>query len=301
MICGVTSSAQSIYLSPVFNEIQTSTIEYTEGFMLDIYQAQEDTTSAKPLILYVHGGGFSSGRRNEPNFVEFANRLAQHGYIVVSISYPLPQKNRGFGCHIPHEEKVTAVRIVGTYINLARDFLIENAAEFDIDKDKVVLMGSSAGAESILHAAYWDACTTSSENNLYAGLVSMAGAIMNTDWIQKDNIIPMLLFHGTCDELVPYGSAPHHYCEPDSPGYWYLHGGAAIAQRAQELDCGYFLYTDCGGGHEWHDKAFTHAFYEIIDFLYQDILLNKIRQLHQVENRGKNCPEFPQINCAASN
>ena len=290
-------TAQSNYTTPVFDDIKTATYTYTVGYELDLYLAVDDTTTARPLIIYVHGGGFRSGKRNEPNLVEFAHRLARYGYVIASIAYPLPQKDRGFGCDIPQTEKAAAVELVGQYINYSRDYLLNNAEHFKINRDKVVLIGSSAGAESVLHAVYWDACATNSYSPPYAGLVSMAGAIMDVNWIQQNNAIPMLLFHGTCDELVPYGSAPHHYCDPDQPGYWFLHGGHSIAKRAEELRQGYFLYTDCGGGHEWHDKAFIHAFQEIVDFLHHDVMLRKKRQMHQIVESDKSCSELPAHDC----
>ncbi len=46
-----------------------------------------------------------------------------------------------------------------------------------------------------------------------------AGAVVNANYITKDNAIPAVLFHGTEDDLVPFGTAPHHFCDPSKPGY----------------------------------------------------------------------------------
>lgn len=35
--------------------------------------------------------------------------------------------------------------------------------------------------------------------------------------ITRDNMIPLLSYHGTCDPLVPYYIGPYHYCSQIAP------------------------------------------------------------------------------------
>ncbi len=287
--------SQNRYATPISDEIDVYSETYSGAYGFDLYSTVDDTASMRPLCIYVHGGGFSQGRRDEEAIRRFCSRLATYGYVVSSISYPLPQKGRGFGCDVSHEEKASTIGLVGKHVNKSRDYFKHHARRFNIDTNKIILIGSSAGAEAILHAAYWSACkTTLGLGKQYAALISMAGAIMDTEWIDESNIIPMQLFHGTCDRLVPYSNAPHHYCTPKSAGYLFLHGAGSIAEKAQNLSSGYYLYTDCGGGHEWYNKPMTFAFDDIIDFLYHDVILDKKRQIHQIIRSGKTCNDLPK-------
>jgi hypothetical protein len=120
----------------------------------------------------------------------------------------------------------------------------------------------------------------------------MAGALLNLDWVNAESAIPGQFFHGTCDNLVPYGEAPHHYCGPSDPGYMTLYGAKAIADKQEALGRGFYLYTACTGRHEWAGKPMTHNVDEVTDFLYHDVLMGQKRQIHLVVDGGQAvCPE----------
>ena len=46
----------------------------------------------RPVIIHSVGGGWESGRRDEPIVVPFLNYLASLGYTVISIDYRLGMK-----------------------------------------------------------------------------------------------------------------------------------------------------------------------------------------------------------------
>jgi predicted esterase len=63
----------------------------------------------------------------------------------------------------------------------------------------------------VLHAAFWPETQQALPADFkYGGLISMAGAIFDLALINEQSAMPIQLFHGSCDNLVPYGSAPHH-------------------------------------------------------------------------------------------
>lgn len=300
--------SQERYQQALFSEVNTSTHTYAEKgdeeLQLDIYQANEDTASQRPLILYVHGGGFSGGSRQADNVVKFCHSLAKHGYVAASMSYTLTMKGQSFGCNQPADNKIETFLQAGQDISRAVAFFLERADSLSIDPQEIVLAGSSAGAEAILHAAYWedtrelDGKPIIPEDFRYAGLISMAGAILNLDWVNASSVIPGQFFHGTCDNLVPYGKAPHHYCSPTDPGFMTLYGGQAIAEKMDQLGEGYYLYTACAGRHEWAGRPMTNNLDEITDFLYHDVLMDKKRQLNFITDTGQDaCPEnYPDFN-----
>ncbi|MFP4090412.1 MAG: alpha/beta hydrolase [Cyclobacteriaceae bacterium] len=300
---------QQLYLDSVYSDIRVSTYTYFEkpgeALQLDVYAAEADSLKNRPLILYVHGGGFSGGSRQADNVVKFCRSMAARGYAAASMSYTLTMKGQSFGCDQPAPNKVETFRRAAQDANRAAAFFLQRADTFGIDPQQIVLAGSSAGAEAILHAAYWEETRNEDEGTpifpedfQYAGLISMAGALLNLDWVNISSAIPSQFFHGTCDNLVPYGTAPHHYCNPSDPGYMTLYGGKAIADKLAALGKGFYLYTACTGRHEWAGKPMTNNVDEITDFLYHDVLMGEKRQINLVVDSDQSaCPEgYPNFN-----
>ncbi len=233
---------------------------------MDVYLPRESGRQF-PLLLFVHGGGFSEGRRDDPRYVQFAEAVALKGYPVASISYRLTMKGRSFGCDQCAENKIAAFRAASEDIWDATRFLLDKATELGIQvPPRIVLCGSSAGAEAVLHAAYWpDAMLPSGFR--YAGVIGMAAALLDLEWISQENALPTLLFHGIDDPLVPFGSDSHHYCPPDAPGHLMLHGSASIAGHLQVLNKPYILVKGLEGGHGWADKPMFDHLDILFDFL----------------------------------
>ncbi|MEM9886837.1 MAG: alpha/beta hydrolase fold domain-containing protein [Bacteroidota bacterium] len=289
------------YEQALFSDIAVQTNTYTEkegiSLQLDFYHAKDDPVTSKPLILYVHGGGFSGGSRDDKNTQQFAERLASMGYLVASMSYRLTMKGKSFSCDQAAKNKILTFQKSVEDIRDATNFLLEKSDELGIDKNKVVLAGSSAGAEAILHAAYWkDKHLLENSSSLpkdfkYAALVSMAGALLDQNLINKENAIPSLFYHGTCDPLVPYAAAPHHYCDYDEVGYMMLYGGASLAERSAVLGASFQLVTGENGGHEWAGTAVTDYYYttQMARFIKHCVVEGQFLQSRLVVEQEKDC------------
>lgn len=306
LLTPLTHIAQQRYQDSLFS-VGMSTYIYAEKpeetLALDVYTPQQDNEAQRPVLLYVHGGGFSGGQRNDEWTDHFLRQIAQRGYVAVTMSYSLTMKGQSFSCDQPTPNKIETFREAGSDIARATQFLIDRSDSLGIDPEQIVLAGSSAGAEAILHAAYWSETRSAngdqllSEDFRYAGLISMAGALVSLDWITAESAIPTQFFHGTCDNLVPYGEAPHHYCAVGEPGYMPLYGAEAIAGKLRELGKPYYLYTVCGGRHEWAGKPKSANVTEIVDFLYHDVIKQEFRQLHTVQSsEQEGCPDYPKFN-----
>jgi poly(3-hydroxybutyrate) depolymerase len=290
---------QGRYLVPTFTSIKQKTSTYAkkddEVLRLDIYMPSKDTLDKRPLVIYMHGGGFSGGQRDDEQSIQFANDLAQRGFVVASISYRLTLKGKSFSCDQYRPNKIRTFQLAVEDIRSATNYLLEKAGKLGIDPQKVSLIGSSAGAEAILHAAYWDdddllgSSPKLPEGFRYAGLVSFAGAIVNKDLITPDNVIPMAFFHGTCDPLVPYATAPHHYCEEGDPGYMTLHGGYTLAEHLRGMGKPYLLLSHCGGGHEWASLPMQLYLPMITTFLKEQVVENRFQQLHYLHSASSSC------------
>ncbi|WP_346859491.1 alpha/beta hydrolase [uncultured Draconibacterium sp.] len=270
----VSAFSQNRYTEPSFDEISVETLTYAtkegENLDLDIYLPMADAETERATLIYVHGGGFSVGQRDNEGIQDFCTRMANHGYVVASISYRLTRKGtpEAFGCDCPANDKLNTFYAAVEDLQDATFFLIENREQFGIDPQKIILAGSSAGAETALNTAYQPPYCYGLDSGpvSFAGVIGMAGAIPDTAVIYDESAVPSLLFHGTDDPLVPYATAPHHYCDKDKAGYLILHGSQSIAEKLHQLNTPYWLHTSCGAGHEMASKPMEDYFDVIVEF-----------------------------------
>jgi len=299
--------AQERYTTASFDEINMETYTYAKkdgvDLQLDIYLPSNDPETERATIIYIHGGGFSGGVRDSEEIKEFCNRLAGYGYVVASISYRLTRKDKesAFGCDCPAADKTNTFIYAIQDVQDASFFLIENREQFGIDPQKIILSGSSAGAETALNAAYLPPMCYGLDSGpvSYAGVISLAGAIPDTVVIYDESAVPSLLFHGTDDLLVPYSTAPHHYCKPTDPGYMILNGSATIAKKLDQLNVPYWLHTTCGAGHEMSSKPMTEYFDVITDFCYHFVIKGEkesIKTIIEGTSKGGQFGEFDFCN-----
>jgi acetyl esterase/lipase len=92
----------------------------------------------RPCVLVIHGGSWVTG--NSQQFPQLNCYLAQAGFHVASINYRLAPR---WQCPAPIDDTTAALR-----------YLCENANELNIDSDKFVLLGRSAGGQIALLTAY---------------------------------------------------------------------------------------------------------------------------------------------------
>ncbi len=241
---------------------RTYSVKEGEDLKLDIYQPVGDTMNARPLIIFMHGGGFSGGTRTNKGEVIFAESAARKGYVAVQISYRLTRKGQSFGCDYEAEGKMKTFRLAAEDFMDAVQYMVENKEEFKIDASSIIAGGSSAGAEAVLNAVYNERLMFDSlsryENTKFAGVFSLAGAVVDARYITQENAAPGVFFHGTEDNLVPFATAPHHYCDPKLPGYIILDGSKTITDKLKELNSSYLLYSFEGGRHEHSGMPVDH-------------------------------------------
>lgn len=292
-----------VFTSDIAVETHTYATKDGQNLELDIYIPQNDPDTDRPVLIYVHGGGFQSGSRNSEDIVQFCTNLAEYGYVVASVSYRLTRKDQpgGFGCDCPAAEKLATFDAAVADIQDATFYLIQNYEYLGIDPQKIILAGSSAGAEAVLITAYSPPVCYDLPSGpvAYAGVIGMAGAIPDTSIIYEESAVPSLFFHGTNDNLVPYATAPHHYCEPENPGYIVLHGSQTLAKKLENLSVPYWLHTTCGGGHEMASKPMTGHFDEIVDFCYNFVLNQKKEFRHTIIEGGILNQKYEQFNFCA--
>lgn len=179
---------------------------------------------ARPSILVVHGGGFITGSRDEPAMVAMASRLARAGYVAASITYRLRPERPLSETYTPAELRqlfgdaldngsdrpdnpASAVSALVAMEDLAkaRDWLDAHADQYDLDPTRSGLIGSSAGAATVLAKSYLaDDLALPRQRNL--ATVSLWGTFSPVDAMEAGEN-PLLLVHGTADETVPYAES----------------------------------------------------------------------------------------------
>lgn len=278
--------AQERYVNDLFEPRAASTETYVikegEALKLDIYQPKNDTLGSRPLIIFMHGGGFGGGTRTNEAEVKFSQAAARKGYVAVQISYRLTRKNESFGCDYAASGKIETFQKAAADFMDAVQFMLKNKEKYGIDASKVIVGGSSAGAEAVLNAVYNEQLmfgnTKEYDSIAVAGVFSLAGAILDARYITKKNAVPGVFFHGTEDNLVPYATAPHHFCDPEAPGYIMLDGSRTITNKLKELDTSYMLYSFKDGKHEHSGMPFDHL-EEVFDFFHRVFLEKEALQV----------------------
>lgn len=85
------------YSSDVYTNLTiTSNIVYGQNatfsgankiLKLDFYEPTGDTSMARPLIIWTHGGSFLGGSKTDVDMVALSNAFAKKGYACASIDY----------------------------------------------------------------------------------------------------------------------------------------------------------------------------------------------------------------------
>lgn len=181
----------------------------TCSLWLDVYQPTENIRK-DICILYVFGGGFIKGSRLAETNKLFFKEMVARGYTIVAIDYRLGLKGVKFNVSILRHIFQAPVFACEDLIS-ATEFILDNKKELKINPQRIVLMGSSAGAITVLHADNELSNRSEMVKNLpdnfhYAAVVSFAGAILSTKGRPKYAVkpAPTLFYHGTKDKTVIY-------------------------------------------------------------------------------------------------
>lgn len=112
-----------------------------ERNVMDIWLAK--SAQPAPLVIFVHGGGFVAGDKSAINGATL-NEFLKNGITVAAINYRY------------RTGEPDGVMACLSDVKYALQYLRYNAAKYNIDKSRVAMMGSSAGAGSSLWIAFHD-------------------------------------------------------------------------------------------------------------------------------------------------
>jgi acetyl esterase/lipase len=214
-----------------------------QSLKLDLYQPTGDAVTARPAIVWVHGGSFKSGSKTSPELVDEATTFAKKGFVNISIDYRLDPNGCSAGA--PSAQCVTAIQWAKEDAQAAVRWLRKNATTYKVDADRIAIGGSSAGAITALNVGYDEDNVGASGNPGYPSnvraAISLSGARIFGK-LEKDDAWA-LLFHGTSDVVVPYAWAQTTVTGLEGAGitvettYWDGAGHVPyVAHRTEILD-----------------------------------------------------------------
>lgn len=268
-----------------------------DSLFMDFYEPENDTASLRPAIVMLYGGAFITGSRKDAIITTYSTYFASCGYAVFAIDYRI-----GANLASPQIELAKALYRAVQDSRAAVRFIRKNADLFKIDTSLIFGLGYSAGAITLIHHAYLDQ-TEASQNPLlqpitsalgdldqgddlqYSSklncIINCCGAIADTSFIKAgDN--PILSFHGTDDQIVPYG-AGYAFSDPSTVA---LFGSFIIDQKAKELGIPSVLVTFEGAGHDLEGEPKVTIPITTANFLYGFINGSNIRPRKLLRSTG---------------
>lgn len=276
LFCGINASAQEVTPDGTYMFVKRDTCD----LFLDLYKPTKGSETTfegkqKPTIIFMFGGGFTSGVRDNPRYQIWFKQMNDLGYNVISIDYRHGLKGTS-------KVGVAQVNVLDKAIHMAVEdlfsatrFIIDNADQLGVNPANIVISGSSAGAISVMQAEY-EICNRTSwaqvlpEDFNYAGVMSFAGAILSRKGEVKyaETPAPTLMLHGTSDALVNYRQIKFF-----NLGFF---GGGKLVKRFEKFGYNYNMYHFLGYGHEIAGSMDT-TFDIQLDFLQTNVIEGKRR------------------------
>ena len=151
---------------------QSSVTPAAVPLLLDVYSPDSDSMN-RPVMMFIHGGGFTGGTKQKPEIVEMARYYASRGWVYVSIDYRTAEElgniddmsqqevvdyYRGIapqewveraleGAETSKEiQQAVAMYTAQRDAKAALRWVVANAGTYNINTDEIAVGGASAGA-----------------------------------------------------------------------------------------------------------------------------------------------------------
>jgi acetyl esterase/lipase len=197
-----------------FNKVKDYKGKETELY-LDLYEAKNDHSYERPVIIWIHGGGFRTGSTRKQNYiVRYCADFAKRGYVCISIDYRLRS-----GTDMPDRASEFPALQDGTVDAFsAIEWVRQNSVKYRLDPDLIFVAGGSAGGRiaatvsqfpgpanakaktNTVEAAPWN------KNGLVAAAILWGGPEPEMrgwlyPYLQKSGV-PTVLIHGDADSTI---------------------------------------------------------------------------------------------------
>ena len=202
-------------------DVTYSVIPGFRPLVLDLYLPAGE--AQKPLVLFVHGGGWVGGNtRHSGALADFPlalSELAAEGFVIASIEYRLSGE-ASFPAALQD-------------VRAALRYLKDNADEYRIEPSKVAIWGGSAGGQLASLAAVscgdqtLDAAPAQPRSECVQGAVVWYGVFDFAPVVAggvDGSVGRYLGCEGSCNAATVRRASPVSYLSPDDPPHLLIHG-----------------------------------------------------------------------------
>ena len=234
---------------------------------MDVYLPANRTTTDTKVLVLVHGGAWSTGDKTEFNeyIPVFKERLPD--YAIININYRLAQLPSTFIFPTQENDVKAAVEAVMT-----------KAGEYGFNKDKLAMLGASAGAHLAMLQSYKNSTPKVKALVDMFGPTDMAGLYNSlTTNIERFAFQSLLGGPPSTNPALYQSSSPINFVSAQSPPTLILHGGAdplvPVSQSTQlktkletaNVPVQLFIYPN--EGHGWFGANLVDSYGKITSFL----------------------------------
>ena len=190
-------------------------------YKFDLYMPHGDKAKNRPLIIWMHGGGFVFGDKNDESARLWCQTFARRGYVCATINYRKGKKTTLFNFDKLVKDCYPAVLDARQAVNYFR----AHSGQLGINPDRIILAGNSAGAIIALQAAFGTNRELADSLRIpdpgaYGGLddgpthvmavINFWGGIFNLNWL-KSSPAAVVSVYGSTDKIVHPGFYKGNY------------------------------------------------------------------------------------------
>jgi acetyl esterase/lipase len=231
---------------------------------MDVYLPANRSSVKPPSLILLHGGGWNSGSRHSLSAYIDSFKRRMPGYAIFNIDYRLISANT----HFTDQEKD---------ITSAVDFIAAHSEEYNINPEKFVMVGISAGAHLALLQSYKYSAPNIAAVVDFFGPVNLI-SMYNNPW---NAMIPHLMesaIGGTPQTNNDYQQlSPVSFINAGTPPTLIFHGkqdhivdisqSQLLQSKLQQAGVKNKLVIYPNGGHGWFGNTLSDSFDKIQLFL----------------------------------
>jgi acetyl esterase/lipase len=235
----VTMEEDIIYAEGLSHESVNSASTTKIPLKLDVY-VPDNNLENRPVYMFIHGGGFIGGSKQQSQIKKLANYYASRGWVFISIDYRLrndngavPQKWTNYSANVPRSKtrQFLAIYPAVRDAKAALRWVIANSDTYKINTNYITVGGGSAGAITAIAIGisnqedFKDEMDSNQDPTLISTnpdqsyqvrtIIDFWGAKVALDFLQKiyghqrfdSNDPSLFIVHGTEDNIVPFSKA----------------------------------------------------------------------------------------------
>jgi acetyl esterase/lipase len=232
--------------------------------VLDILQPKEAASGKRPGVILIHGGGWTGGTK-EDRMEYAAAKFLEKGFVVANVEYRLA--------------KVAKAPAAVEDVLRAADWFRDNAKKYNVDPNRLVVTGDSAGGHLALMVGMTPKSAKLGPSAKVAVVVNFYGITDVEDQLAGPNRRDYAVTWMTDEAGLPQRVSPLTYVRKSVPPILTVHGDAdetvpyehATRLTKALLDAGAeaTLHTVAGEGHSIPKAKLDAEYEQIFAFLKQ--------------------------------